>query len=51
MPTSTRKQAPPRIENGGEMRGYGNRDVGRGDLTPPPYNETVFVYRIISENR
>ena len=25
--------------------------VGRGDLTPPPYNETIFVHRIIPENR
>ena len=31
--------------------GGGIRDVGRGDLTPLPYNETVFAYRIISENR
>ena len=32
-------------------KAYSNRDVGRGDLTPPPYNETGFVYRQISENR
>ena len=34
-----------------ERKGCGNRDVGRGDLTPPPYNEIGFVYRNISENR
>ena len=51
MPSSTRKQALPRIKNGRERKGYGNRDVGRGDLTPPPYNETDFVYRDIPKTK